>query len=268
MNKKKTLKKINFIISSFFIFIIHLPFVFAKSITRNVKEEQKKDATIEIVNKPNNYLQPIKRIITDSLKSISDSSLIIYDQMKLNTMGLSKQVFDYSLKGFQKMVDAGKIANKKIISIIDFSQPSANKRLYVIDLETKEILFNTYVAHGKNSGQEMATEFSNTPTSNKSSMGFYITSHLYNGKNGLSLQLEGQEKGINDKAMERGIVMHAADYVNEAYIQSQGWIGRSQGCPAVMPELNKPIIEKIKEGSCFFIYCPDENYLKRSAILN
>ncbi len=261
MKVSKTFKKFRLIISSFFIFLIHLPFVFAKTKPRLGGGGSKKAAITYLTNAVNDSLiKPVERIITDSLS--------MYDQLKLRTLGLSKQVFEYSIQGFQKMVALGKVENKKIISIVDFSQPSANKRLYIIDLEAKKILFNTYVAHGKNSGQEMATSFSNTPTSNKSSLGFYVTSHLYNGKNGLSLQLDGQEQGINDNALARGIVMHSASYVNENYVQSQGWIGRSQGCPAVMPELNKPIVETIKEGSCFFIYSADENYLKRSAILN
>jgi hypothetical protein len=223
--------------------------------------QQKKQKIITIIkNLFLHLLKPVEKILVDSIS--------VYDQMKLKTIGLSKQVFDFSMQGFNKLIATGKIANQKIISIVDFSQPSANKRLYVIDLEKKEIIFNTYVAHGRNSGQETANSFSNAPQSNKSSLGFYVTLGTYQGKNGYSLQLQGQEKGINDNALNRGIVMHAADYVNESYIQSQGWIGRSQGCPAVMPELNKPIVETIKQGSCFFIYYPDEQYLKKSAILN
>lgn len=268
LQKNKTLRRINFFISSFFIFLVHLPFVFAKGINKDKKMQTKKGTGITMMLRPNSLVAPIHSAISDSLKYLTDTSSSLYDVLKLHTVGLSKQVFDYSIKGLHKLTHTGKAVNQKIISIIDFSQPSANKRLYVIDLETKEILFNTYVAHGKNSGQEMATSFSNTPTSNKSSLGFYLTSHTYSGKNGYSLQLEGQEVGYNDKALERGIVMHAADYVNESYIQSQGWIGRSQGCPAVLPSMNKPIVETIKEGSVFFIYYPDEQYLKKSSILN
>jgi L,D-transpeptidase catalytic domain len=268
MNGKKTFKKLGMVISSFFIFLIHLPFVFAKSVPKTAKQNNKKTAGITWIAINDSFIKPIQKVVTDSIKAVSDSTISLYDELKLQTFGLSKNVFDYTIKGYKKMIGSGKLVNPKIISIVDFSQPSANKRLYVIDLETKKVLFNTYVAHGKNSGQEMATEFSNTPTSNKSSLGFYLTSHTYSGKNGYSLQLEGQERGINDNALNRGIVMHAAEYVNENYIQSQGWIGRSQGCPAVMPEMNKPIVETIKEGSCFFIYSPDPNYLQRSSILN
>lgn len=268
LTKKLLVKKFNLIVSSFFIFILHLPFVFARSIPRSIKNLPKKTVATIVLPITDSVFNPINKLVQDSLRLLSDSTSNIYNELKLSTLGLSKQVFDYSLQGLHKMASTGKLINSKIVSIVDFSQPSASKRLYIIDLEKKEVLFNTYVAHGKNSGQEMATQFSNQPTSNKSSLGFYITSHTYNGKNGFSLQLQGQEAGINDKAFERGIVMHAADYVNESYIQSQGWIGRSQGCPAVMPDVNKPIVETIKEGSCFFIYYPDEAYLHKSVMLN
>ncbi|MBC7867350.1 MAG: murein L,D-transpeptidase catalytic domain family protein, partial [Gloeobacteraceae cyanobacterium ES-bin-316] len=129
-------------------------------------------------------------------------------------------------------------------------------------------LFNTYVAHGQNTGQEYANRFSNKPESFQSSLGFYITTSTYMGKNGFSLQLDGMENGINDLANERAIVMHGAPYVSESYIKTKGYIGRSHGCPAVPQQLNKPIIEKIKNGSCLFIYSNDKGYLKRSKILN
>lgn len=258
-------KKIRLIYTSVIIMLAQLPFIFAMNIP-------KKSMLASISNGFElgkiKLLNPILRSCTDTIKSITDSTNYLYDELKLKTIGLSKVAFDYTIKGYERLIASGKIINKNIVSIVDFSQPSSCKRLYVIDLEKREIIFNTFVAHGKNSGQEMATAFSNVPTSNKSSLGFYVTSHTYNGKNGYSLQLEGMEKEVNDNAMERGIVMHAADYVNEDYINSQGWIGRSQGCPAVMPCMNKPIVESIKEGSCFFIYYPDEQYLHRSALLN
>lgn len=258
-------KKAKFILSSIFVFIIHFLFVFAKNKPRLGNNNTKKSNQFSaLTNFTDSLIKPIGQLVTDTVAA----TVSVYDELKLRTMGLSRQVFDQSIKGLNKLVASGKLANQKIISIVDFTQPSANKRLYVIDLEKKEVLFNTYVAHGKNSGQEMATSFSNTPSSNKSSLGFYITSSTYLGKNGFSLQLLGQEKGINDNALNRGIVMHAADYVNESYINGQGWIGRSQGCPAIMPQLNRPIVETIKEGSCFFIYYPDADYMKKSALLN
>ena len=160
------------------------------------------------------------------------------------------------------------MANDNIISIVDFSMPSSKKRLFVIDLDHFKVLFNTYVAHGAKSGAAIANQFSNTPESNKSSLGFYETLHTYSGGHGYSLRLEGLEKGINDNANRRDIVIHAAAYVNEALIQAQGYIGRSWGCPALPKKLHKPIIDKIKNGTCLFIYSPDKTYLNNSKILN
>lgn len=258
--KRKTLKKIKFFVSSFFIFLIHLPFVFAKNKPRNLTSRVS-DVMRDIKTSADTMLKPVQQLVTDPMADL-------YESLKLKTMGLARQVFDYSMKGINKLKQNGKLKNDHLVTIADFSQPSANKRLYVIDLETKRVLFNTWVAHGKNSGQEEASAFSNTPESNKSSLGFYVTLNTYNGKNGYSLQLDGVERGFNNNALQRGIVVHAADYVNENYIHSQGWIGRSQGCPAVAPELSQPIINTIKDGSCFFIYSPNEQYLHRSEILN
>lgn len=193
--------------------------------------------------------------------------LHVYDSLHLNEEGLSFEAFEYGIRGMEKLADAGLARNTSIISIADFSQPSANKRLYIVDLDNYELLFRTWVAHGRNSGKEMAQSFSNKFSSYQSSLGFYLTSETYRGSHGYSLKLEGMEKGINDNARERAIVMHAADYVNEGFIRSQGYIGRSLGCPAVAPVLHKKIIEEIKGGSCFFIYYPSQNYLNKSFLL-
>ena len=183
-------------------------------------------------------------------------------------MGLSQQAFEYAMQGFNYLVEKGKLNNDRVISIVDFSQPSSRKRLFVIDLDQEKVVFNTYVAHGVNSGAASATRFSNTPESNESSLGFYETSNTYMGGNGYSLRLEGLEAGFNDNAARRAIVMHGAAYVNEALVNSQGYIGRSWGCPAVPEKLHKPIIDKIKNGTCLFIYSPDTYYLNHSRILH
>jgi hypothetical protein len=192
----------------------------------------------------------------------------LYDSLGLNSLGLSKAAYDCAMKGYRYFLTTGQIANNMVISIIDFSLPSNAKRLFVLDLQKGILLFNTYVAHGRNSGKNMATEFSNNPSSLKSSLGFYITSGTYRGKHGYSLKLMGEEEGINDNAAERAIVMHAAPYVNESMIRSQGFIGRSLGCPAIPVKVHKAIIEKIKNGSTLFMYSPDEYYLSHSSILN
>jgi hypothetical protein len=153
------------------------------------------------------------------------------------------------------------------MAIVDFSQPSSHRRLYILDMKNYKVLFNTLVAHGRNSGKEWASSFSNKPSSYKSSPGFYITGDTYIGSNGFSLRLNGIEKGINDKAFARAIVMHGADYVSESYIAAQGYIGRSQGCPAVPAEEVYPIINTIKNGTCLFVYVPDKHYVSRSPLL-
>ncbi len=202
------------------------------------------------------------------LASNSISSAKMYDSLKLNISGLSEEAFAYALKGFEYLKLKGKINNDHILSIVDFSRPSSQKRLFVIDLKNYKVLFNTYVAHGQKSGAAMATQFSNIPDSYQSSLGFYTTSSTYNGKNGYSMHLEGMELGINDKAEERAIVMHGAPYVNENIIHDRGYIGRSWGCPAVPEKLNKPIIDKIKNGSCLFIFSENNKYLHSSKIIN
>lgn len=192
----------------------------------------------------------------------------IYDSLNLQKLGLSRQAFDYALKGFHFLIEKGKIANNSILSIADFSESSSKKRLFILDLKNYKILFNTYVSHGQNSGTEYARSFSNTPESLQSSPGFYVTKETYNGSKGYSLRLEGEERGINDNALSRGIVMHAADYVNEGLAKNRGWIGRSWGCPAVPTELHQAIINKIKNGTCLFVYTPDKRYISNSRILN
>jgi hypothetical protein len=195
--------------------------------------------------------------------SASDVSAV-YEMLDLQSRGLSREAFELALAGYNKLSAAGKITNNKL-TIADFSQASTKKRLYIIDLKEKKLLFNTLVAHGKNSGELMATNFSNTAESNQSSLGFYVTAEKYMGKHGLSMRLDGVEK-TNSRARERAIVMHAADYVSERFAKSQGFIGRSWGCPAVSPELNEPIINAIGNGSCLFIYSPKAEYLTQTTL--
>jgi hypothetical protein len=193
---------------------------------------------------------------------------LLYDSLQLDELGLSEDAFNYAVKGFENLKKTGKIHNERVLSIIDFTKPSSQKRLFVLDVESFKILFNTYVAHGRNTGEAFASHFSNRPESFQSSLGFYITEGTYTGKNGYSMQLEGMEYGINHRAEERAIVVHGAPYVSEGFIRSKGYIGRSHGCPALPEKLNKPIIEKIKNGSCLFIYSNDKAYLQQSKLLN
>ena len=140
--------------------------------------------------------------------------------------------------------------------------------MWVIDLKNKKLLFHTLTAHGKNSGDVFARNFSNTPNSNQSSLGFYVTGNTYHGKHGISLKLHGVESGINDKAEVRAIVMHGANYVSEAHIKQFGRLGRSFGCPAVPVELHKQIITEMANKTCLFIYYPDPNYTTSTKFQN
>lgn len=198
--------------------------------------------------------------------SVFESRKNVFDSLQLEEIGLSRKVFEYGLKGMEKLIKKGMV-HSGILSIADMSQPSVNKRLYVIDLDNQQLLFNSLVAHGRRSGKEMANVFSNKPSSNKTSLGFYITGNTYNGSNGYSLKLQGLEYGINHNAMRRAIVVHGADYVNEDWAGSQGYIGRSQGCPAVPADISTPLIDNIKDGTCLFIYYPSTTYLKKSPLL-
>lgn len=191
----------------------------------------------------------------------------LYHELNLEQLGLQKNIFQAALQGHRKLQHQSKLCTPNVVTIADMSQSSIRKRLYVIDLEGRKILFHTYVSHGKNSGELYATRFSNTPSSLQSSLGFYITGPVYNGKHGLSLQLFGQEPGFNDNAGDRAIVVHGADYVSEQFIRQTGRLGRSYGCPAVSSELAEPIINTIQDGSCLFVYSPDPAYLKNSPLL-
>ncbi|WP_027302886.1 murein L,D-transpeptidase catalytic domain family protein [Rudanella lutea] len=186
----------------------------------------------------------------------------LYDQLRLSKVGLSRVAFEYAMVGLLNME-----TRPTVISIADMSQPSTNKRLYVIDLAKQKLLFNTYVAHGRNSGDRLPRQFSNEISSNQSSLGFYKTMGSYHGKHGLSLKLKGLEPGINNNAFERTIVFHGADYVSEDTIRHTGRLGWSQGCPAVPNHMSTPIIKVIEGGSCLFIFSPDPRYLRQSSFL-
>lgn len=172
----------------------------------------------------------------------------------------SFESFSIALEGFYNLKEKG-LVTKDILTLIDFSKSSNTKRLWVIDLTTNEVLFNTLVAHGKNTGEEFANYFSNKAESYQSSLGFYATAEVYTGKHGKSLRLDGLQKGLNDKARERAVVVHGADYVSESFIKNHKRLGRSQGCPALPVDMNEKIINVIKEKSCLFIYHPSKSSL-------
>ncbi len=192
---------------------------------------------------------------------------VLYDSLNLAALKLNKDAYQFAVKGYRKLLEAGKLKNTDLLTIVDFSQASTSKRMYIIDVKKMKLLEHSLVAHGRNTGQLMATAFSNVAESNQSSLGFYVTSETYNGKHGLSLRLDGMEKQINDNARNRAIVIHGADYASESFCKSTGYLGRSFGCPAIPNNVSKSIINTIRNGSCLFIYSPNQTYLKKSTLL-
>ena len=192
---------------------------------------------------------------------------ILYDSLGLEALNLSREAYQDAVQGFLALKANGAIHNTDVLSIVDFSLPSTAKRLFVIDMQNGRLLFNTFVAHGRNSGGLMATRFSNRVNSLMSSLGFYVTGDPFIGHNGYSLHLDGVEPGINDHVYSRSIIMHPADYVSEEHIRKCGFLGRSEGCPAIPEEFDQAIIDEIKGGSCLFLYAPNKRYLHHSNIL-
>ena len=193
---------------------------------------------------------------------------MLYEVMDLEVLGLPKAAFEYAFKGYKSLLNKGLVAKSNIISVADFSQSSRNKRLFILDVEEQKVIMQTYVAHGRNSGAEYATSFSNASETHKSSLGFYVTKNTYIGQHGLSLVLDGVEKGINDNAEARNIVIHGAGYIGDQHLRANPFTGRSHGCPAVASKISKNIIKTIKDGSVLFIYHPTTSYLNKSRILN
>ncbi|PWN64593.1 murein L,D-transpeptidase catalytic domain family protein [Chryseobacterium oncorhynchi] len=205
---------------------------------------------------------------TKSEKStaVVSSSEALYNSIAFESEHeLNYEVFSKALTGFENLKKAGLLTqDSHLLTICDFSMSSNMKRLWVIDLDDKKVVFNSLVAHGKNTGEEFATNFSNTESSRQSSMGFYITDATYQGDNGYSLKLLGMDKGFNDAAYRRAIVMHGADYVSDQFAATHKRIGRSWGCPAIPRELTQSMINTIKGRNLLFIYYPDQNYLSSS----
>ncbi|MGU3374324.1 murein L,D-transpeptidase catalytic domain family protein [Chryseobacterium sp. M5A1_1a] len=198
--------------------------------------------------------------------SVVSSSEVLYKSIEFDPEHeLNYEVFSKALTGFENLKKAELLTqDSHLLTICDFSMSSNTKRLWVIDLNDKKVIFNSLVAHGKNTGEEFATNFSNTESSRQSSMGFYITDATYQGDNGYSLKLLGMDKGFNDAAYRRAIVMHGADYVSDEFAATHKRIGRSWGCPAIPRELTQSMINTIKGKNCLFIYYPDQNYLSSS----
>ena len=181
--------------------------------------------------------------------------------------GIDRAVFALALESAERAVERGE-ADPPTLTVIDFSRPSTEPRMWVIDLRTRELLFEEHVSHGRNSGHNVPTAFSNEEGSYKSSLGLFRAAEGYYGKHGYSLRLDGLEKGINDRARDRAIVVHGADYVNPAIARQQGRLGRSLGCPAVRPAITRQLIDAVKDGGLLFAYYPDPAWLNASTYLN
>jgi hypothetical protein len=201
----------------------------------------------------------------DALKNsnFQMSVLKIYEDLGLEQQGLSLKTFDEAIMGYLNLKNAGLLSEKPLLSIVEFDKPSTKKRFWLIDLKKRKVIKNTYVSHGKNSGENVAKKFSNVDDSNMSSLGFYITEDTYFGKHGLSLKLNGVDEAYNSNAKLRNIVMHGADYVGENFIRQQGRLGRSEGCPALPMGEHMEVIEQVRDRTVLFLHASGQPYKSR-----
>ena len=226
----------------------------------------------EYVNASNEVNSTNTIVKTDSLfQPIGVEGYIskVYNQIAFGNNKLDSGIFQKAYYGYLNLRNTGQLSNdKEILTVCDFSKSSTQKRLWVIDLKAKKVLINDYVAHGQGSGDEYATAFSNTSNSHETSLGFYVTADTYTGKHGTSLRMRGMDKGFNDAAYDRAVVVHGANYVSEDFIAGQKKLGRSWGCPAVSNAIAGTLINTIKEGTVLFIYAPKKEYLQTAYWLN
>lgn len=184
----------------------------------------------------------------------------LYNEMQLSSKGLKYEVFRKALTGYYNLKHEGYLSEKPVLTMVDFTKSSSKKRLWVIDVENKQLLHHTYVAHGRNSGVEFAENFSNESKSFMSSIGFYVTQDIYRGKHGLSLRLDGVDEGFNTNALDRCIVIHGAEYANPSIIEQTGRLGRSLGCPALPMEEHQDIINTVEGNTALYIHAADNTY--------
>ena len=203
---------------------------------------------------------------SDLPKEISFKTFATSFYEHLKEQELNFKAFEHGLKGYLNLSEKKQIQNQQYLTIIDMSVSANKSRFFVIDVENQKVVHKSRVAHGRNSGGEFATQFSNKIGSYQSSLGFFKTAELYQGKHGLSLRLDGLESA-NSNARARAIVIHAADYVSESFINMNGRLGRSLGCPSLPEKGYHQIIQKIKEGSVLFVYYPEKNYPSSSSLI-
>ena len=200
-----------------------------------------------------------------SFISLNQYTLDLFKE--INDQHLSLEVLEIAVKGYSELSLKNELRNKKFLTIVDMSLSANTERMFIIDMEERILLEKKLVAHGIKTGDELASKFSNEQSSHKSSLGFFITGELYNGRHDLSMKLDGQEYS-NDNARSRGVVVHSADYVSCEYIEANGRLGRSFGCPAIDKEGYEETVRMLQGGSCYFIYYPSRSYLSRSRIVN
>ncbi|SMB96419.1 hypothetical protein SAMN00120144_2751 [Hymenobacter roseosalivarius DSM 11622] len=184
----------------------------------------------------------------------------LYRDLNVEQQGLRFEVFEKAMTGYLNLRSENKLGEKQLLTVVDFEKPSTEKRLWVLDLENKEVKFHTLVAHGRNSGENLTSTFSNENESNMSSLGFYVTQDEYIGKHGRSLKLDGVDEGYNSNALARSVVMHGADYVSEEFVRQYGRLGRSLGCPALPMDQYAQIIDEVGGKTCLFLNGSDTNY--------
>lgn len=229
---------------------------------------------LEVINSSSNYLvhdkEDGKRLVTLQSEEFRAYSAKFHRQLKYDHGHdtISPKILSHALRGYLFLKHTEELASDQYLTIIDFTLFCNKKRLWVINMETKKVVFNELVAHGAQTGEEYAKSFSNKYGSNKSSLGFYTTGGTYFGSNNLSLKLNGLESKFNTNAFARGIVIHGASYVNDDLVNRKERIGRSFGCPAVSQKINTQLVNTIKGGTCLFMYSPIVDYLQNSDIMN
>ena len=206
-------------------------------------------------------------LIPGALHASAAASFARADFDKSEIGSIETDVFDLALGAASCAVKSGAVKNPSTLTVIDYSRPSSERRLWVYDLKSRELLYEELVAHGQGSGANVATQFSNEPETHRTSLGLFVTDETYVGKNGYSLRLNGLDRGYNDQARDRAIVMHGAPYVSDAFVKATGRLGRSWGCPAVSELVARKMIDTVKGGGLVFAYYPDSQWLKSSKFL-
>jgi hypothetical protein len=244
-------------ITHFILLLFFVSFVLSWKIIPSISEN--KDDQVEVVTKnlPDESFPSPAKLIDEQIQDV-------FERSGLDSSGLSYEVFRKAHIGFINLKTIGEVpASATVLSIADFNMSSKRKRLWIVDLDKKELLLNTWVSHGRGSGGDIATKFSNTNSSYQSSIGFYVTGEVYNGKHGRSLRLDGMDAGYNNRARERAIVIHGADYVSAQTIKSLNRLGLSHGCPAVPSNLSNQIIDVVKDKTVLYIHSDISNYTSK-----